>query len=290
MRSCRRRRRRSHSEGELWYCTLNILPQASLCLRGLLRSFVLAIVSVGAHETVPETECRAAVVAYVVRVVVVVHLRASLKVKEAPNRPGECIAGMALNSLPQAQCYIQPKRPQVHSKQDGASQCGDCVRYNALNRVGVFGSNSNGGLELVVPLVDLGVKEAVVEEAVCPVEERVVDGHHDHQLPDDCGPRRRSAVDSFAACDGGPHLSDKVEGHPLHEEVGDEQVLDALLHQLCARVGLARDLVPLEQLELVEGEEEEVECRENARVHDSAADDEERLVTPGPVINYPLPL
>ena len=130
----------------------------------------------------------AGVVAFDFRMMEVVVGGAVAEGHQVGGAPGEVVACVAFGGFPFAKHDPDVKRDDVCADEQWADQH-DGARQNKLDRVHVIPGDRPGRHDAVVHRVNLFEKpSALVEAAVHPVEQEVVEQDEEHQLNDDDPP------------------------------------------------------------------------------------------------------
>ena len=207
-----------------------------------------SIIFISPHQGVPEgKETEVAEDLGVVEVVSV----CGRETEDGPGTQREVVSAVGVHGLPQPEEEVDEGDRLVRAEEDGADEGGDGVGEDALDGVREVGGEGDGDLDAVVHLVDVLVEELVVEQAVGPVEDGVVDEEADGDLPQE-GERVGDVVAGGAHARPAQEVVVVPEEHGADEGVGGEG-LDEDLHEqgpLGPLVGL--DLVGGEQVKAVD--------------------------------------
>ena len=166
-------------------------------------------------EPVPEGK-EGAVAALVVGVVELVPLWATLQlIENLPRGPGKAVATVGVDGLSGPQRHPDTEGEEVNLQHERPAEKGEEDSSNGLHGVRVLRGDANVDLELVVLLVNKLVDEAVVKQAVGPVEEEVLREHAQGDLPNN----GEQAGHLLA------HVNQvKVLQHRVHEVVNQHEV------------------------------------------------------------------
>ena len=130
---------------------------------------------------VPEGKQRA-VVANVMRVVIVVHLGSGAERKIAIRDKPEVVTGMAIHCFDKPHRQPNPERVDMTFEQHGAYKGRNTVGNRELEGMEVLCCKAKGLVQCVVELVEAGVEKRLMEESVQPVEGSVFNEHEEHNL------------------------------------------------------------------------------------------------------------
>ena len=156
----------------------------------------------------------------------------------------------------------------------------------ATYRMRKLGRDADRGREAMVALVNGPIKHRRMQESVRPVEQRVVDGQHEDQLPHEGGERRQRADHHHSLVL--EQVVEEVDDEPLRNEVPDEQRLQGLLDQWPARLVLAWQSVLFEPSERASERERLSQCvRERARLIEQGGWNAGYPVCGGDVVGVP---
>jgi len=166
-----------------------LLGLLSLELVGLAL-LVGEVLLVGTKDVVPPPEAGREVICEG-HVVIIVVLRTGPEGQPVVGGPGEIVTRMSLNSLEETQGHPSQGGNQMQIVGEEAPDQGTANRSSAqnddLNRVSILGSETKGSGPFVVQLVDVLVEGSVVETAVSPIVEEILEDKEQGNLEDHLG-------------------------------------------------------------------------------------------------------
>lgn len=164
-------------------------------------------------------------IAYKGLVVEVMELGAGPDREPLGRSPGVLVAVVVLNGLVET-----PEEEEVHAEdvvhEDERSKHGTETEDQSFEGMSILSGHADRHLEFVVNLVDVLVPGSVVEEAMYPVEVKVLNKEGEDRSSDDVGPRGQMSIRTNSNV-GGDEVENEHHGE-LEDEMTHQQLLDTL--------------------------------------------------------------